>query len=131
MNFKRIGIFLSAILLLIVAILSLSDDVMTPYVTVAEAKEAAGKLVQVIGKLDKDTSPKHTEKEFFYSILDNKEVRMNVVYTGVKPQNFERADQIVTRGKYDTGKNIFVADRILVKCPSKYEAEHPERIKGN
>ncbi len=131
MNFKRMGIFLGAMILLIVAILSLSDDVMTPYVTVAEAKEASGKLVQVIGKLDKSVPRKHTEKELFYTIIDDKKVTMDVVYTGIKPQNFERADQIVSRGKYDTGKNIFVADRILVKCPSKYKEEHPERVKGN
>jgi cytochrome c-type biogenesis protein CcmE len=131
MNFKRMGIFLGAIVLLVVAILSLSDDIMTPYVTVAEAKEASGTLVQVIGKLDASVPLKHTEKEFFYTIVDDSKVKMNVVYTGVKPQNFERADQIVTRGRYNTGKNVFVADNILVKCPSKYEEEHPERVKGN
>lgn len=131
MNFKRMGIFLTAIALLIVAILSLSDDIITPYVTVAEAKEAAGKLVQVIGKLDESIPLKHTEHDFFYTIIDNTEVKMNVVYTGVKPQNFERADQIVSRGKYDIGRNIFVADKILVKCPSKYEAQHPDRVKEN
>ncbi len=131
MNFKRIGIFIAAILLLIVAILSLSDDVMTPYVTVVEAREKAGQLVQVIGELDESIPLKHTEKEFYYTIVDEKNVRMNVVYAGVKPQNFERADQIVSRGKYDTGKNLFVADRILVKCPSKYVEQNPDRVKGN
>ena len=37
----------------------------------------------------------------------------------VKPQDFEKAEQIVIVGH--TKNNVFVADKILMKCPSKYE----------
>ncbi|MDH4223841.1 MAG: cytochrome c maturation protein CcmE [candidate division Zixibacteria bacterium] len=38
---------------------------------------------------------------------------------GVKPANFEQATSIVVIGMYRDG--IFIADQVLVKCPSKYQ----------
>ncbi|HKY61724.1 MAG TPA: cytochrome c maturation protein CcmE, partial [Gemmatimonadota bacterium] len=44
-----------------------------------------------------------------------------VVYHGVKPANFEQATSVVAIGTYKGDQ--FVADQLLVKCPSKYQAE--------
>ena len=41
-----------------------------------------------------------------------------VRYSNPKPANFEDADQLVIEG-YSAGDH-FVAENILVKCPSKY-----------
>jgi len=43
-------------------------------------------------------------------------------HLGPKPLNFEHADQIVLLGKYSPERDIFEADRVLVKCPSKYRS---------
>jgi cytochrome c-type biogenesis protein CcmE len=43
---------------------------------------------------------------------------MKVVYRNPKPADFERSEQIVIIGNVQ--KDIFVADKILMKCPSKY-----------
>jgi cytochrome c-type biogenesis protein CcmE len=41
-----------------------------------------------------------------------------VRYNNPKPANFEEAEQLVVQGRTQDG--VFVADNILVKCPSKY-----------
>ena len=41
-----------------------------------------------------------------------------MVYYNPKPQDFDRSDQIVITGAMSG--DTFVADQILLKCPSKY-----------
>ena len=41
-----------------------------------------------------------------------------VVYSGTKPQDFERSEKLVLIGKMEDG--VFYASKILMKCPSKY-----------
>ena len=96
-------------------------DAVTPYVGVAEAR-ASQRNVQVKGLPD-DTVEPHMENEMFvFSIVDEETGEtMLVRYKGVKPDNFDEAYHIVAIGKY-TG-DAFTADKLLVKCPSKYEAE--------
>jgi cytochrome c-type biogenesis protein CcmE len=50
---------------------------------------------------------------------DNGIVR-EVHYNHPKPPNFEDAEKLVVEG-YAKG-NVFVAENILVKCPSKYNS---------
>lgn len=96
---------------------------LTPYVNFEEAKNS-GATVQVIGevvfsqvKYDIDTH------QLQFSIRDEHGEKMTVVYNGTKPANFEQADQAVIIGKYENG--VFVADQLLVKCPSKYQGSVP------
>jgi cytochrome c-type biogenesis protein CcmE len=51
-------------------------------------------------------------------LIDNAGIETKVTYNGSKPQDFERSEQIVITGKYQG--NQFYADKILMKCPSKY-----------
>ena len=96
---------------------------LTPYVSFAEAK-AAGRDVQVKGypdhagaRLDPDL------KAFCFTLKDDAGATMNVVYRGPKPGNFEQAESVVAIGRFDG--NALLADQLLVKCPSKYEAAYP------
>lgn len=120
MNYKRIIIFLIAIGLLIAAIYSLSDDILTPYVSFEDAKKE-GKYVQVIGKLDESSQLKHTNKNFSFTIIDKAGSKIDVIHNGTKPLNFEHAEQIVALGRYNLENKIFIAEKILTKCPSKYK----------
>ena len=63
----------------------------------------------------KDNQPSIIVEKAFPDL--NKYVR----YKGVKPDNFDEAYHVVAIGKY-TG-DAFAADKLLIKCPSKYEAE--------
>ncbi len=92
---------------------------LTPYITFAQAREAKGQ-VQIVGKLDK-TSVDYEQghKTLLFTMLDDKNDRMRVAYTDVRPPNFEMATQITAIGTYDGA--TFRADKLLVKCPSKYQ----------
>ncbi len=48
--------------------------------------------------------------------------RLTVVYNGVKPDNFMDSSEVIVEGKLDDS-GVFIADTLLVKCPTKYEAE--------
>ncbi|MBL8114700.1 MAG: cytochrome c maturation protein CcmE [Acidobacteria bacterium] len=103
---------------------------MTPYVTFEEAKES-GRTVQVMGALEKGSSRYDTEsKTLFFTLVDEKtKVSLPVAYQGVKPANFEDAISIVAIGRMKGGS--FASDKLLVKCPSKYQGEETEKAYGS
>ncbi len=96
---------------------------LTPYVSFEEARRS-GVTVQVIGEIvfsqvNYDTATHQLQFPIINEIQEN----MMVVYDGAKPANFEQADQVVVIGRYENG--LFVADQLLVKCPSKYQGSDP------
>ncbi len=95
---------------------------LTPYISFAEAKRAGGS-VQVNGVLADPAAVRYDadRTELVFALEDDKSEVMQVVYKGVKPVNFEQATSVVAIGSYQDGK--FAADQLLVKCPSKYQAE--------
>ncbi|RMH95516.1 MAG: cytochrome c maturation protein CcmE [Calditrichaeota bacterium] len=101
---------------------------LTPYVSLEEAK-AKGTTVQVKGVRVAGSEAYDAEtKTFNFKLMDPNGQQIQVVYDGVKPSNFERAKEVVVIGRYRNG--IFQAEDILVKCPSKYEAEGVEGAKS-
>ncbi|OHD63761.1 MAG: hypothetical protein A2176_14595 [Spirochaetes bacterium RBG_13_51_14] len=120
MKHRNVIIFIVGLALLVVAIFSLSENILSPYVPFTEAKAGGGKYVQVIGNLDKTVPVVHREGGFTFTVTDKDGSKMKVLHRGTKPQNFEHTEQIVLLGKYRPDVDIFEADRILVKCPSKY-----------
>jgi cytochrome c-type biogenesis protein CcmE len=95
---------------------------LTPYVGFKEAKSLSTP-VQIIGEvMPGETSYDLENHKLYFSLKDPKGEKMRVVYAGVKPANFEQATNIVAIGKYQEGE--FLADQVLVKCPSKYQGEN-------
>ncbi len=93
----------------------------TPYISFSEARRATG-LVQVNGQIaDKDYVIKPQEQYLRFNLKDQKGEVMPVVYHGVIPGNFDQATMVVAIGRYKGDR--FEADQLLVKCPSKYQAE--------
>ena len=90
------------------------------YTSFSKAK-ASGKKVQVKGAWlsNKETSFNAERREFVFSMVDEEGTEERVTFTGAKPNNFEIADAIVVKGKFDKGN--FRAAEILTKCPSKYD----------
>ena len=96
-------------------------DSVTPYVSVADAR-AAQRNVQVKGGTDDTVAPHMEDGHFVFSIADEETGEtMLVRYKGAKPDTFDDAYHVVAIGKY-TG-DVFAADKLLIKCPSKYEEE--------
>ena len=94
---------------------------MTPYVSFAEAKRASGS-VQVNGTLaDKNYVLKPSEQYLEFKLKDDHGEVMPVEYRGIIPGNFDQATSIVAIGRFDGSH--FTAEQLLVKCPSKYQAE--------
>ena len=54
---------------------------------------------------------------------------MKVIYSGIVPGNFDQATSVVLKGKSEG--NTFVAEQILVKCPSKYQGEESQKSPNN
>jgi cytochrome c-type biogenesis protein CcmE len=99
----------------------------TPYISFAEARRASG-MVQVNGKLaDKQYVLQQDRQYLQFRLRDERGEVLPVEYHGVIPGNFDEAVSIVAIGKYREG--VFVADQLLVKCPSKYQAEAEKRAR--
>lgn len=56
-----------------------------------------------------------------FGVKDKAGDQINVVYRGAPPGNMGTATQVVAVGGVKEG--VFEADRIVLKCPSKYEAD--------
>ncbi|HEY2798648.1 MAG TPA: cytochrome c maturation protein CcmE [Thermoanaerobaculia bacterium] len=98
---------------------------LTPYLTFDEARKARG-VVQVMGGLDKQSDRYDTTtQELSFELLDDKGHRMPVVYRGIRPGNFRDAISIVAIGRYQDGR--IDAEKLLVKCPSKYQGAEVEK----
>jgi cytochrome c-type biogenesis protein CcmE len=102
---------------------------MTPYVSFDEAQKA-GRTVQVMGALEKGSSKYDTATQTLrFTLVDQTtKTKLPVIYSDVKPANFEEAVSIVAIGQVQSG--TFHAEKLLVKCPSKYQGEEVEKAYG-
>ena len=120
MNLKVILALVLVVVAVVIGVSSFNKTV-TPYISFAEARRSAG-LVQVNGVLaDKEYVMKQDEQFLSFRLRDEKGEILPVEYRGVIPGNFDQATSIVAIGHYQDGK--FAAEQLLVKCPSKYQAE--------
>ena len=105
--------------------LSAFQKTLTPYLSFEEAKKTKG-VVQVMGSLDKE-SDRYDDKteQLSFDLLDPNGHRMPVVYRGLRPGNFKDAISIVAIGRYQDGR--IEAEKLLVKCPSKYQGAEVEK----
>ena len=93
------------------------QESLTPYVSFSQAKEkqitVQVKGILVPGSL---TTGEGTVK---FLLRDDAGEESPVIYQGAKPEGMEQASGIVAVGKAENGS--FTADKLLVKCPSKYQ----------
>jgi len=120
MNLKPILALALVVIAVAIGVSSFKKSV-TPYITFAEARQSSG-LVQVNGVLaDKEYVMRQEEQYLSFRLRDGRGEVLPVEYRGVIPGNFDQATSIVAIGRYHDGK--FEAEQLLVKCPSKYQAE--------
>lgn len=81
------------------------------------------KKIQIKGTWLQDKESRYDPKanQFVFYMKDDNEQEMKVILEGPKPNNFEIADAIVVKGRYQDG--YFHASECLTKCPSKYEGD--------
>ena len=79
-----------------------------------------------MGSLDKASDRYDTaSQELRFDLIDPSGNRMPVTYRGIKPGNFKDAISIVAIGPYRNGR--IEAEKLLVKCPSKYQGAEVEK----
>jgi cytochrome c-type biogenesis protein CcmE len=116
-------IMLVAIAVVIVALIVFSVGDFSTYDTISSAQQKQGKFVHLIAKLDK-TKPieydavNNPNYVAFYAI-DSLGGQTKVVYHNSKPQDLEKSERIVLKGKMQN--DHFECKDILLKCPSKYK----------
>jgi cytochrome c-type biogenesis protein CcmE len=93
-----------------------------PYTTSVDEALNSGRSVQLAGFLG-STGSYDVEGNFTFDLQDNTGKMVKVVYAEPKPANFEQAVSIVAIGHYDTARGAFIAEDMLVKCPSKYQEQ--------
>ena len=124
-----IGIVVIAIAVFV--IISTAGDAST-YVTFEEAKSISDsgddKKVHIVGQLKKDeegqilgVEPSEDKPTVTFLMVDNNQVTNKVFYNKPMPPDLKQSEQVVVVGQYKD--DLFIANQILLKCPSKYEEE--------
>lgn len=115
-----IGLIALAVGIIIMA--SIPQEI-SSYASFKDAK--MGKRVKIVGNLAKDREmiydPQINANLFTFYMRDNDGKEQKIQYIGAKPQDFEMSESIVITGKMH--EDAFVADELLLKCPSKYKGE--------
>ncbi len=112
-------------------IISTAGDAST-YVSFDQAFQMASTgnktQIHVVGGLKKDTQGNIVGLEksrdnlsFSFLLVDEKGKEQKVYYNEPMPPDFIRSEKVVVIGAYQN--NTFLASKILLKCPSKYEEE--------
>ena len=111
-------------------------DTSVYYMTVSELKTSSlgmqigsDQAVRVGGLVvDGGIEYNQRDLELRFSIKDenNPNEIIQAVYKGAKPDAFEPEIEALLEGTFDRDKNLFHAETLLVKCPSKYESETTE-----
>ena len=97
------------------------------YLTVSELKDRGVSLtyeemVRVNGRV-LDGSIQWSSKEgTLHFIITDGENKLPIIHQGIAPDTFKDGAEVVIEGRYGP-EDIFKADKIMAKCPSKYEAQ--------
>ena len=106
-------------------------DSMVYYITVDELLEdVPDKKVRVSGTVVHGSIQNELSDSLRFTI-EAGEGRLNVEYDGIIPDIFTDGVEAVVEGKLSSD-NVFVADLLLAKCPTKYESDEApyQRKKG-
>jgi cytochrome c-type biogenesis protein CcmE len=129
---KTIHIVILLVLVIAVAVVVTTLTDSSTYSNFTESAVTPGKESHIIGRLDK-TKPveydatKNVNRFSFY-LIDDKGIEKKVIYNNPKPQDFEKSEKVVIIGSIKG--DDFIATSLLLKCPSKYNANKPEKF-GN
>jgi cytochrome c-type biogenesis protein CcmE len=92
------------------------------YTTKVEEAVASSRSVQLAGFLG-STGAYDDAGRFTFMLQDEDGALVKIISDDPRPANFEQAISIVAIGRYDEAEQAFVADDLLVKCPSKYQEQ--------
>ena len=94
--------------------------------TFETAAKKPEKEYQIIAKLDTINhnmlyDPVQDPNKFVFYATDEAGNTQKVIFTGAKPQDFERSEKLTMTGRMEN--DHFKCREILMKCPSKYNTD--------
>lgn len=124
---KTINIIILVVIAAAIAIFAGAYSDSSTYADFRTARENTGQEYHIVGKLNKQKpmvyNPMKNANRFEFFLMDSLGGEARVIYTEPKPTDFDRSDKVVVIGKFDKAEGDFIASKILLKCPSKYEGE--------
>jgi len=98
------------------------------YLPFAEARGATDITVQIMGAPTKGSMHYDDDAHVLHFDLDDgKGTIMHIAYKGPKPEDLDtamsKASKITAQGTFNKPSDTFVAENLLVKCPSKYQGQ--------
>lgn len=130
-HMKTINIVILVVIAAAIAIFAGAYADSSTYADFATAKKNIGQEYHIVGTLNKEKpmeyEPMKNANRFEFYLLDSLGNEAKVIYSEPKPADFDRSNKVVVIGKFDTPEGDFIAKKILLKCPSKYEAENPAK----
>jgi cytochrome c-type biogenesis protein CcmE len=100
-------------------------DAFRSYTTSVAEATGSGQPVQLSGFLG--SQGEYDEQGRWTFLLEDEQGDLiKIVSDEPRPANFEQAVSIVAIGQYNAAEDAFIADDLLVKCPSKYQEEQAE-----
>ena len=129
---KKSHIIAIAVIAAAIAIIIATAGDASTYVNFDQAYEMAATgnttSIHVVGELKKDESGDIIGMEkspdnlsFSFTLLDDNQKEQKVFYNEPMPPDFARSEKVVVIGRYN-GED-FIANKILLKCPSKYQEQ--------
>ncbi len=95
---------------------------------VARGVAAHGEQVRLMGKVEDGSVERNSDASTLrFDVTAKDGSSLPVVYSGLVPDAFKDEADVVLEGAL-TPAGTFEADSLLVKCPSKYEAEDEDQV---
>ena len=127
---KKTHIIALLVIAVAVAIIITTAGDASSYVSFDQAYQMASsgntKSIHVVGALKKDFDGQIIGMEksadmlsFSFVLIDDNNKEQKVYYNEPMPPDFTKSEKVVVIGHYDA--DIFIAEKILLKCPSKYQ----------
>ena len=122
---KTIHIIIILVLVIAVGVIITTLSDASTYSDFKEASKKPDKEFHIIGKLDKNKPVEYDAQknanQFAFFLIDDKGIERRVIYNNSKPQDFEKSEKVVVIGTMKGEE--FKATGLLLKCPSKYNAD--------
>jgi cytochrome c-type biogenesis protein CcmE len=127
---KKTEIILAVIIALVAGIIIMTFNASNESVTFAEAAQQMDKKVKIVGSLDKtemvEYNPTQNPNRTAFYVLDKsgQKCQVELIQKDGKPMGLEQSESLTIEGKMGADQ-VFHADFMLMKCPSKYnEQQH-------
>lgn len=129
---KKSHVLILVVIAVAIGIIVSTTGDASSYVDFSQAHELASEgntaSLHVVGELKKDAGGEVVGLEkspdnlsFSFVMIDDKGREEKVYYNEPMPQDFLRSEKVVIIGHFQG--NLFFAEKILLKCPSKYQED--------